>query len=78
MLKVHPIESSLGDKAEVEEKDDVKSDIFKAERNSPVSIELRNTESQDVNPEHEDSKSETELVVTLCESPHRLVGLKLT
>ena len=79
-VKVQPLRSSESDMAEqdhMEEKEDVKSDIVKIERYSPVSIELRNVESKEdtKSEEKEESRSETELVVTLCESPHRSVKL---
>ena len=79
-VKVQPLRSSESDIAEqdhMEEKEDVKSDIVKIERHSPVSIELRNVESKEVtqSEEKEETRSETELVVTLCESPHRSVKL---
>ena len=79
-VKVQPLKSSESDMAEqahMEEKEDVKSDIVKIERHSPVSIELRNVESKEntQSEEKDESRSETELVVTLCESPHRSVKL---
>lgn len=78
-VKVQPLKSSESDMAEqahMEEKEDVKSDIVKIERHSPVSIELRNVESKEntQSEEKDESRSETELVVTLCESPHRLMA----
>ena len=76
MQKVHPLnsmESDLPERDRMNENEDVKSDIAKVERHSPVSIELRNAENQDdtKSEKKEDSQSELELVVTLCESPHR-------
>ena len=61
------MEGAINQSARIDEKEDAKSDIVKAERNSPVSIELRNTEVKD----EENAKAELEMVVTLCESPHR-------
>ena len=72
MQKVHPLrstKSAIDERARIEEKEDVKSDIVKVERHSPVSIELRNAEGKD--KEKENTKAELEMVVTLCESPHR-------
>ena len=69
---MHPLrstKSAIEERARIEEKDDVKSDIIKVERHSPVSIELRNAEGKD--NEKENAKAELEMVVTLCESPHR-------
>ena len=63
------MESAIDESARIEVKEDVKSDIVKVERNSPVSIELRNAEVKD--EEKENAKAELEMVVTLCESPHR-------
>ena len=76
-LRSSESESDLTEPAHMEEKEDAKSDIVKLERHSPVSIELKNVESKDdtKSEEKEDSRSETELVVTLCESPHRSVKL---
>ena len=76
MQKVHPLnsmESDLPERDRMNENEDVKSEIVKVERHSPVSIELRNAENQDdtKSEKREDSQSELELVVTLCESPHR-------
>ena len=59
----------MDERARIEEKEDVKSDIIKVERHSPVSIELRKAEGKD--EEKENVKAELEMVVTLCESPHR-------
>ena len=78
MQKVHPLnsmemESDLPERDRMNENEDVKSEIIKVERHSPVSIELRNAENQDdtKSEKKEDSQSDLELVVTLCESPHR-------
>ena len=78
MQKVHPLnsmemESDLTERDRMNENEDVKSEIIKVERHSPVSIELRNAENQDdtKSEKKEDSQSDLELVVTLCESPHR-------
>ena len=60
---------SMDEGARMEEKEDDKSDVIKVERHSPVSIELRNAEGKD--EDRENAKAELEMVVTLCESPHR-------
>ena len=69
--------TDVAESARVEESTDV-TDMVRLDRHSPESIEIQNAESKDdtkIENNNEESKSETELIVTLCESPHRWVEL---
>ena len=68
--------TDVAESARVEESTDV-TDMVRLDRHSPESIEIQNAESKDDTKtgNNEESKSETELIVTLCESPHRWVDL---
>ena len=68
--------TDVAESARMEESTDV-TDMDRLDRHSPESIEIQNAESKDDTKtgNNEESKSETELIVTLCESPHRWVDL---
>ena len=68
--------TDVAESARMEESTDV-TDMVRLDRHSPESIEIQNAESKDDTKtgNNEESKSETELIVTLCESPHRSVKL---